>query len=156
MREITITNSDLKVIVDDEDYERISMFSWRLSINYARRWFRSNGKLASVLMHRQIMGEQNPMYDHRDGNGLNNQKENLRPCTGTQNNGNRRINKMPYHSSKYKGVCFHIRKKKWHAGVKFNNHRFHLGTFDNELDAAKAYDRKAEELFGEFANVNFS
>jgi hypothetical protein len=88
--------------------------------------------------------------DHVDGDGLNNQKRNLRKATPTQNGGNRVIQK---HSSKFKGVTWWKKPKKWVACIRFNT-RIHLGYFESETDAAKAYDAAALKLFGDFALTN--
>jgi hypothetical protein len=105
-------------------------------------------------MHRQIMNApEGLLVDHIDGNGLNNQKNNLRLCSSAQNARNRRPTSKPY--SKYKGVSWHKRNKKWEVRIAKSGKSTYLGTFEDELEAALAYDRKAEELFGEFAYLNF-
>ena len=91
--------------------------------------------------------------DHRDMNGLNNQRSNLRFCTLSQNAMNRR--KRENTSSIYKGVYFNNQRgKKWKAQIRINGKQIHLGLFDFEVDAARAYNMKAIELFCEFANLN--
>ena len=89
--------------------------------------------------------------DHRDRNKLNNKLENLRLATRTQNNGNR---DTTYGTSQFKGVYFDKQTGKWRAEIRYQKKRKRLGRFLNELDAAKAYDRAAKELFGEFAKCN--
>lgn len=104
-------------------------------------------------MHRVIMGEPRGLVvDHIDGNSLNNRRSNLRVCTVSQNHQNQRFRGG---LSRYKGVCFLKKINKWRANIGFDGRRMHIGCFDNEVDAAKAYDRKAGELFGEFAYLNF-
>jgi len=90
--------------------------------------------------------------DHKDGNGINNSIDNLRPATQTQNMGNAR--KRERTSSIYKGVCFYKALRKWHAYININYKRTHLGYFENEMDAAKAYNRAAVDKFGEYARLN--
>ena len=103
-------------------------------------------------MHRLIMDAQERQeIDHADGNGLNNQKDNLRFCTHSQNHMNRKPTKG---SSKYKGVSWHKAAKKWNARITLNKKTVSIGYFDSEIIAAKAYDEKAIELFGEFAKLN--
>jgi len=106
-------------------------------------------------MHREII---NPpeclVVDHKDYNGLNNTKNNLRVCTRAQNAHHSR----PYRNklySNYKGVTFDKRCHKWYAGIVHSSKKIYLGSFDDKLEAAVAYDRKAEQLFGEFVYLNF-
>jgi len=92
------------------------------------------------------------VVDHLDGNSLNNRKSNLRVCTVSQNHQNRR---WTYGSSRYKGVWWNKKMKKWVAGITLKRKYIFIGHFADEVAAAKAYDRKAAELFGEFAYLNF-
>ena len=89
--------------------------------------------------------------DHINGNGLDYRKCNLRVCTHQQNLQNQRIQKGV---SKFKGVCWHKASQKWMAKIKHNYKTIYLGVFNNEIDAAKSYNKKAKELFGEFARLN--
>ncbi len=104
-------------------------------------------------MHRVIMAAPEDLFvDHIDHNGLNNCKSNLRLCTPAQNSFNKpSING----ASKYKGIKRDRYEKKWTARVHSNNNTYHIGTFDTEIDAARAYDKKAAELHGQFACLNF-
>lgn len=105
-------------------------------------------------MHRQILGLQKGdgiKSDHRNGNGLNNQRYNLRKCTTQQNGFNRTCQS---HSSQYKGASWDTKTKKWRAQIQLNENTFRLGSYETEIEAAKAYNRKAKELFGEFARLN--
>ena len=105
-------------------------------------------------MHRQILEAPKGVWvDHIDGNGLNNRKSNLRLCSATENACNRRP--VPNCHSRYKGVSWHKRQKKWAVRIAKRGKGIHLGSFDDEIEAAVAYDRKAEVLFGEFAYLNF-
>ena len=92
------------------------------------------------------------VVDHIDRNRLNNQISNLRYVSYSQNcmNSNKQLNT----SSKYKGVCFHKQNKKWKAQIQLNNKKIHIGYYDGEIDAARAYNTKAVELFGEYACLN--
>lgn len=88
--------------------------------------------------------------DHIDGNKDNNRIGNLRLCGQKDNNGNRGAVARP-RPTKFKGVCWHKRGKKWAARVAGK----HLGMFDTDVSAAIAYDRAALEYYGEFARLNF-
>ena len=92
--------------------------------------------------------------DHINGNGLDNRKANLRLATGTQNGYNRRKTRKRTWS-KYKGVTFDKRRKKWEGKIVINGRKQHLGSFTNELDAGRAYDEAAKKYHGEFALLNF-
>lgn len=141
-------------IVDADDYEWLAKYKWYTYSDhytfYICRW----NSCKKISMHRQIMNPpEGLLVDHIDGNGLNNRKSNLRLCTRTQNARNRRPKRNG--SSKFKGVYWHIVYRKWAALIRCNGKQTYLGRFDNEIEAALVYDRKAEELFGEFAYLNF-
>ncbi len=142
-------------IVDAEDYEWLNRYKWH-AVQEGRGWYaktlRRDGM--PLAMHRLIAGAPKGLFvDHIDHNGLNNQKTNLRLCTNQQNQQNRKPNRGG--TSKYKGVYWHKQHKKYRASICHNKKRLHLGYFKDEIDAAKAYDKKARELFGEFAYLNF-
>jgi hypothetical protein len=106
----------------------------------------------TFLMHRVIMNAvENEIIDHRDHDGLNNLKNNLRRCSYTQNQQNKSSRKKSV--SKYLGVSY--RKNRFIARIKVLDKCKHLGSFIDEIDAAKAYDEAAKKYHGEFANPNF-
>jgi hypothetical protein len=143
-------------IVDVEDYEKLAQYDWQLSESESKKCYAVclvNRKIVS--MHRVIMNAPAGMFvDHRYGDGLDNRKENLRIATMAQNQYNRRKTSRKT-SSKYKGVHLKKQYNKYGAEISCNGKRTHLGYFDNEIDAAKAYDEAAKKLFGEFAKLNF-
>ena len=142
-------------IVDAADYESLSQHKWFANGDEHRGFYagrRVGSKL--LLMHRVIMNPPEGMVvDHIDGNGLNNRRSNLRLCTQKQNSRNAAPSRRS--SSRFKGVYFNKRTRKWIATIGYNGKTIHLGSFDDEIEAARAYDRKARELFGEFAYLNF-
>jgi hypothetical protein len=147
-------------IVDADDYDRLSKYKWQLCCNghtfYAFRWSSTRGgkKRQRVLMHHQIIDIPEGMVcDHINHNGLNNRKPNLRPATVSQNNCNTR--KRAHTTSRYRGVTWNARLNKWMAQIKANRRQIHLGVFDDEVEAAKAYDAAARKYHGEFAVLNF-
>ena len=95
-----------------------------------------------------------PRANDIDHNGFNNTKANLRLCTPSQNNYNTRVRKTK-RTSKYKGVSRHKKSKSYAARIRYVGKLYDLGLFADEVEAAKAYDKKARELFGEFAYLNF-
>jgi len=150
MKEIKLTKGKV-ALVDDEDFEFLSNHSWYFA-EQGYACSRINYKL--VYMHRYIMNaKDNEEIDHRDGNGLNNQRSNLRKCNSTQNKANQR--KKPIYTSKLKGVYWDKSRNKWNVIVTKNRKRYWLGRYDDEEEAGRAYDKKAKELFGEFACLNF-
>lgn len=141
-------------LVDDEDYERANQFNWfamkEKNTIYVRRNIIINGKQQPEFLHWFIMGGRG--VDHIFHNGLDNQKHNLRLCTKQQNLMNKKSYKNS--SSKYKGVSFNRQLGRWVAYIRIDRLLTHIGYYNNEEDAAKAYNEKALELFGEFANIN--
>jgi hypothetical protein len=150
--EIPLTQGQV-ALIDDEDYPYLAKYSWKThkdhNIYYARGII--NGK--RVLMHRIITQAQRGIHiDHINGNGLDNRKNNLRVASGAENQRNQHTTRG---KSKYKGVCWNKNSSKWQAKISFNNKDIHIGYFKEEEDAANAYDKRAIELFGEFACPNF-
>lgn len=146
-------------MVDDENFEFLNQWNWHAhkqgKTYYAKRVTGKNYKVTMIHMHRVVMGNPPPniFVDHIDGNGLNNQKRNLRLCTKAQNGMNR--TKQANNTSGYKGVRRDKERNKWIAQIKINQKNRFIGRFDSREEAARAYDAKALELFGEFAYTNF-
>ena len=157
MKIIKLSNG-LETLIDDTDVVELSRFRWRHNKNqsniYAIRCGK-RGEPLDVQMHRQIMNPPKALLvDHIDGNGLNNQRNNLRIVTRSQNLWNsRKLCKTT--SSKYKGVSWAKWPEKWQASIRKHGKQKSLGAFVDEIEAAKAYDKAALELFGEFALINF-
>lgn len=159
MKEIFLRNKNLVALVDDEDFVELSKYHW-FAIKRARRFYAARNikidkKRTQVLMHKMIL--QNCLIlDHKDGNGLNNQRNNLRRANSQQNSANM-VSQKVMKSSKYKGILIDRRgvNIKYCARIGYNGKTRHIGCFNSEIDAAKAYDVKALELFGEFARLNF-
>jgi len=157
MKKIKLTQGKF-TLVDDEDYDDLSKHNWyvqksRNTFYAARRVKNSNGNPRLALMHREIMGSPfGKKIDHIDEDGLNNQKQNLRICTNSQNQMNR--GKTKVNTSGYKGVFWHELAKKWRAQISINNERIYLGLFDDVSEAAKAYNEAAVKFHGEFARLN--
>ena len=93
------------------------------------------------------------VVDHIDRNGLNNCRANLRLCTAAQNM--RNIVSNVGATSRYKGVHWNKRMKRWAAAIQFEKKKYHLGYFTDQIAAAKAYDKKAGQLHRQFACLNF-
>jgi 5-methylcytosine-specific restriction endonuclease McrA len=146
--------------IDQEDYDLVAGFNW--SLLRSRRTFyavtqpydKVLKKNTSVGMHRLIMGEPPEMQvDHADGNGLNNTRANLRIATRSQNQANKPTGST--NTSGYKGISLARDTGKWCAQITHHRKRIYLGLFADKESAARAYDRAAIRIFGEFAYVNF-
>lgn len=154
MKYIKLTNG-YSAMVDDDDYEKLSVYTWRgfksFKNIYAVTTQKVNGRLTSILMHRLILNaEKGKMIDHKDNYGLNNQKNNLRFCTNSENQKNKRASGV----SKYLGVSWHKRTKKWLAHICIDKKQKHLGLFVEEKEAAICYNKYAIEHHKEFARIN--
>jgi hypothetical protein len=151
----------LRAIVSPEDYDRLSACKWHAArhqrVFYAQTGTGRKGvrKRCLVMMHRAVMGvEDERVVDHQNHNGLDNRRRNLRIATWTENCWNKR--KANFNSSsQYKGVMWDKRRGKWQAMIGYNSKKIFIGYFDDEETAAKAYDAKAKELYGQYAAVNF-
>jgi hypothetical protein len=141
----------LYAYVDAADYEGLSRWNWHVtSGGYPAR----SVKGGQVFMHREIMQPtQGKVVDHQDGNKANNCRFNLRVCSRKENQGN--MQKQHGASSRYKGVSYSRRHGKYFAQCRFAGKHRWLGFFDDEVEAARAYDRAAVEECGEFARLNF-
>ena len=145
--------------VDNDDFDWLSRYKWHtlkcVCTFYAQKTIYKNGKTKTILMHREIMTAPTGLVvDHINHNGLDNRRRNLRIVTVAQNNWNSRRN-ISTDSSNYKGVSWSRNKCKWQAGISIDNKQKHLGYFEDEKEAAAAYDKAAEEHRGEFAVLNF-
>lgn len=140
-------------LIDLEDLGRVRQYSWHADITPWGPYARAYTPARKVSLHRFIMGTpKGVQIDHRNGDGLDCRKENLRPATQTQNNGNRKKGKRG--TSSYKGVRLRSYGR-WQAKIKCNGVQRSLGHFSDEESAARAYDAAAVEVFGEFARLNF-
>ncbi len=141
-------------IVDRAKYEELNNKKWYVQKGdglYAIH--RHKGK--TIWMHRMLMNApREKKVDHRNNDGLDNRKENLRLATNSENNKNRRKMKGKF-TSKYKGAFWDKRRKCWVARIYVNGKLIHIGSFKNEIEAAKAYDAAARKYHGEFAKLNF-
>lgn len=152
-------------IVDDDCPPEIVEKKWCADVRktgqvYAVRGTQrtENGKkiCTKIYLHREIVGAKKGEHvDHKNRKTLDNRRENLRPCTVSQN-----IANSPFlarrGSNRYKGVTWHKQRGKWAAQIRVNRKHLSLGLHHAEEDAARAYDAAAREHFGEFAWTNFS
>ena len=151
------------VQLDEEDWDKVSQYKWYLmrghSTYYAKRNLprRADGsRPAPISLHRDLAGcPKGMMVDHINGNGLDNRKENIRICTMSQNMMNR--SKTVQNSTGFKGVykTGDSKLNPYSAKIQKDGKVYCLGHYSAAEEAARSYDRKAIELFGEFAVLNF-
>ncbi len=156
MKQIKLSNTNLCMLCDDEDYELLNRHSWYLhetedGLYYVKTYINR----ISISAHQLVCPSDTPLLtpDHKNGNGLDNQRCNLRLASDSQQGQNKR-KKSGSSSSKYKGVSWIKEDNKWRARIKKNGKQIHLGVFKTEIGAAVAYNRAAKELFGDFARLN--
>lgn len=148
--------SDFKIIpltkglftfIDNEDFESVSKLPWTYASKYAY-----NGVVG--YLHRFLMSpDEGLVVDHINRNPLDNRRNNLRVCTQKENNMNSPSKKTS--SSIFKGVSFTTKDRKWVAQIKVGDKNIYLWNFSEEDDAARVYDKKALEVYGDFAFLNF-
>lgn len=144
-------------VVDNEDYERLSKYSWSFHpiTGYPQRSYKHKKKTKTQFLHKLVLNNTNSQHiDHINGKKLDNRKSNLRPCTASQNHQN--IKKCKGKSG-YKGVYYHEnanRNKKYQAYITLNYKRKTLGWFYTAEEAAIAYNTAAKKMFKEFASIN--
>lgn len=158
--DVGLSNSTLVAKVNKEDFPSLSVFKWRVAKRgkkiYCTRDKMINGKNTKVYMHRQLMGlpyGDRRQVDHKDGDGLNNTRENLRVCTASQNMKNGSVHTDSV--SGLKGVSWNKQKGKWAVYISSGSLRKCVGLFEDKFEAALAYDNSAKEIHGEFARLNY-
>lgn len=158
VRGIPLTRGEIAV-VDEEDYEWLNQWKWCVLKGkytfYAMRITEKKGTQFSFLMHREILGLEKGdgiVTDHKNRNGCDNRKSNLRIATIAINNHNSRLQRN--NTSGYRGVSWKKDKKKWKAYLMVNNKQVHLGYFDDPLTAALEYDKRVREIRDIYASTN--
>lgn len=144
-------------LVDDKDFALVSKHRWHLNKQTDRLYVRTNVKVGNryrgKLLHRLILkAPKNKMVDHKDGDMLNNQRNNIRVCTPSQNAMNK--NKTSQNKSGYKGVYWHVIKKQFCAEICIKNKTINLGYSMDVKKLALVYNKAAKKHFGKFARLN--
>ena len=159
--ELKITNKKgeiFTILYDENDHQLIRKHKWFTHKNkftsYAETVITIENKIKYVGMHRLLLGinERSIVVDHKNGNGLDNRRCNIRPCTQSQNLMNRACFRG---ISKFIGVTWDKINNKWYASITKDKKLKNLGRYEYEKDAANAYDKAAITLHGEFAKLNF-
>lgn len=140
--------------IDDADWPLIASYRWYAAFQDGR-WYAvalplgGNSRRTKIRMHNLILGTK--PVDHRDGNGLNSRRSNLRRCNDVlnqQNTGSRGG------TSQFKGVAWYARYGKWRVAFRWQGRNYFVGYFEDEIEAALAYNRAILPLVGEFARLN--
>lgn len=146
-------------IVDADDAPHLASYSWQAIVHkdkglvYAQRMYKDKaGKARASKMHRQILGlsDGKILVDHKNGNGIDNRKENLRTCTTFEN----ARNAKPKNGRRFKGVRLCEATSRWHAYIGGGVNRIYLGTYSTEEAAAAAYNKAATHIYRDFARTN--
>jgi hypothetical protein len=143
------------ILVDAANYARVKDRRWYAHRNYRTFYATACDGANPKLMHHALVPYKK--VDHRNGNGLDNRQVNLRPVTTVQNGGNRKKElqrKGCATSSQWKGVTLHKQSGRWMVRVQVDGKRRTVGLFEDELEAARAYNIAAVEAFGEYAHLN--
>ncbi len=150
MKEIPLAHNKGIALIDDTDYTMVSRFKWWIEPHKQTSYAvakKPNGD-GTLRMHRLIMSPcEDRLIDHRNRNGLDNRRENLRLCTYPEN-----LRNSPSRggTSQYKGVSWHKQTGKWCVQLTINGKVRHMGLFIDETNAAIAYNEYAEQYYGEF------
>ena len=151
--------------VDEDDFEKVKKHRWYIAKTSERQIYvvskfynKETKKMETTYLHRLLTSAPRGLeVDHIDGDTFNNKKDNLRLCTQAENQQNRGPSKN--NKSGFKGVfmCESHRNlsRPWQAKIYVRGEKHHLGFFSTSEEAAKAYDKKALELHGEFVKLNF-
>jgi len=145
-----------EAVIDAADAALVGQWNWHAMEDggrvYAARKDHSAGRSETVRLHRLLTGAaKGVMVDHRDGDGLNNRRKNLRTATNSQNQHNRRPQQG---RCSLKGVSWHCQARRWRAHISVDGRKRHLGLFDTPEAAHAAYCKASTELHGEFGRVN--
>lgn len=153
MKEIKLTQGKV-ALVDDEDFKNLNQFKWYAHKGAHTFYAARRERYKLILMHRILLqiDDRGIDVDHKDRDGLNNQRNNIRLATRIQNSANSR--KQKNCTSEFKGVSWNKRAKKWMSSICPNRKQLHLGYFLTEDEAAMAYNKAAIEVHGEFAYLN--
>lgn len=152
MKTIPLTQGKV-ALVDDKDWEWLSQWKWHVSMA-GRNWYaRANIGKRRIYMHQLILQTEDTV-DHKDHDGLNNQRGNLRPANKRQQGMNAKL--RIDNPSGFKGVCRNVGqgyKKPWRAVIVVEGRQVHLGSFFTAEEASSAYVAAAAQYFGEFAYI---
>lgn len=138
-------------IVNLEDWPQVQEMAWYAKQGKAGVWYAANKIRQRVTYLHRLLMPQAKLIDHRNGDGLDNRRSNLRECTQNQNCQNTKVRK----GRRFKGCYFSVQARMFIAAIHYQGKKIHLGSFNNQISAAIAYDKAALKYYGEFARLNF-
>lgn len=154
---VPLHNSNMPVLIDIEDKDKVMKLRWFRANEQgqvqATSHFTTDRRYKRRGLHNFILRSR--YVDHKNSLRFDNRKCNLREATHLQNCCNQRTQIRPSKTSIYKGVSKKKSTGRYTAQIKQYGYGIYIGIFATEIEAAKAYDKKAVELFGEFARLNF-
>lgn len=153
---IPLTNG-YEAIIDSADVPLVNKWNWSAKVEehtvYARRGISIKGKHHTIKLHRMILSVPDGIeVDHKDGNGLNNRRSNLRTATRSQNMCNKSIQRNC--KSGVKGVCWEKNRNRWKAEIRFEGKKKYLGSFASKEEACAAYAEASKAIHGEYGKVD--
>lgn len=160
MKQIPLSQGKF-ALVDDEDYEYLNQWKWYAWKHYKHKTFYAvrnirlgNNTRTTIFMHRVILGltDSKIQGEHRDNEGLNNLRSNIRPCTNSQNQMNRGV--ILNTTSGFKGVSWSRERNKWISQISISGKQKNLGRFTSKIEAAEKYNEAAIKYYGEFSKLN--
>jgi hypothetical protein len=155
MKRLPLSNSPLFALVDNDVFERVRCYKWRLDSGgyVVRTKNRKPLNPVCIYLHKIVIPTALKV-DHKFHNLLDNRRKMLRVATHRQNCANQRAPNIPNKSSSFKGVTWYKKNLKWGARIRVNYKLIYLGLFDSEKRAAQAYNSAAKRHFGRFAKLN--
>ncbi len=152
MRQIPLTQGKI-ALVSNQDYWLVRQFKWCAAQHKSGNWYAQMGIIGTTIsMHRLLAGFPPFALDHRNGNGLDNRRRNLRPASTRENAMNKKCPRN--NAAGIKGVSFIAWRKRWRAMIHVHPRNIFLGYFHHAEDAARAYKFAAQRYFGEFARCH--
>lgn len=160
------TSNGVEFEIDEEDVDRVAAYRWYgfkpdgkktyIFRTISTRLSSGKWKTQSVYLHRFLIDAPSGLsVDHKDNNSLNNRRSNLRLATQSQQNQNTKKLNPSTASSRFKGVSFNKKRNAWEVYIHDKRKKVIIGYFQNEEEAAHAYDNAARSRYGEFASTNF-
>lgn len=164
MKVISVTSKKLgrhDILVDDQDFDLVSKYNWHINkvrdsdLMYAKTnvYNYTTKKSKGISMHRLILGFPDKVVDHKNNNGLDNRRSNIRTCEQNQNAANQKLIQTN-NTTGFRGIVFEPKKKLYRVQIGYKYKRIRGGRFKSIIAAAKKYNDLAIQYFGEFAKLN--